>query len=56
MIKIVVIKNETAYFGSIPRAAKIIKVHPETIKRWIKSKKSIVNKNDCIIYLSSEKL
>lgn len=49
-------QNNTIYYGSIPKVAKLIDVHPATIKRWIKSKEEVKLKNGYEVYLNTEKL
>lgn len=56
-MKIVAAKQgNNIYYGSIPRIAKFIKVHPETIKRWIKDKPGMKFKNGYEVYFNIEKL
>ena len=49
-------RDNKIYYGSIPKIAKLIEVHPETIKRWIKAKEEMKFKNGYEIYFKTEKL
>jgi hypothetical protein len=53
---IVAKQGNKLYYGNLTKIAKLIKVHPSTIGRWIKSKKEIVFENKFEIYLNIEKL
>jgi hypothetical protein len=49
-------KDETIYFGNIPKVANLIGINPVTIRRWIKDEDRKVYKNGYEIYLNTEKL
>jgi DNA-binding transcriptional regulator YdaS (Cro superfamily) len=49
-------RNNHISFGSRSKIAKLIGVHSETIKRWVKAKKEVVYKNGFEFYLNTEKL
>jgi len=49
-------KNNIIYYGAISRVAKLVRVHPVTIGRWVKAKKDIEVENGYEIYLNTKKL
>lgn len=53
---IAVKEKDNIYTGSVSKVADYIKVHRNTIARWIKSGDRIVHKNGFEIYLNVEKL